>query len=347
MKVLIIGGTGFISGEIARLASEAGHEVVLYHRGEASPASPCRALRGDRDDLPAHAAALRAERPDVVVHAIAGTEQHAHDAVRVFRGTDARLLVLGSMDVYDAFQAANRGREVSDHPLDEASALTPIKYYYRDLMPGDAKRADYDKNLMTDVLLAAHARGEIRAAVFRCPMVYGPRDKQFPGRHGYVLRRLADGHRRLVMGLQDQGRLFTFGYVTNIAAAVVHAFGQPVVDGRIYNVGERAWRSRRRWAELYARAAGVELEFQLLPDELLEQDPAARNAPPMHLLVDASRYAADTGFTDPVPLEACIERTLAWALAHPEDLGPVPDYAAEDRLVAAYAATMEGLAPKR
>ncbi len=345
MKVLIIGGTGFISGEIARLATEAGHEVVLYNRGEASPDSPYRALRGDRNDLVAHADALRAERADIVVHAIAGTEQHAHDAVTAFRGTGARLLVLGSMDVYDAFQAANRGREVADHPLDEASALTPIRYYYRDLMPGDAKRADYDKNLMTDVLLAAHARGEIRASVFRCPMVYGPRDKQFAGRHGYVLRRLADGHKRLVMGLQDQGRLWTFGYVTNIAAAIVHAFDQPVVDGRIYNIAERTWRTKRRWAELYAQAAGVELEYQLLPDELVEQDAEARNAPPMHLIIDSSRYAADTGFTDPIPLASCIQRTLDWAMAHPDVLGPLPDYAAEDRLVAAYADAMARLAP--
>jgi nucleoside-diphosphate-sugar epimerase len=345
MKVLILGGTGFISGEIARLAAEAGHDVVLFNRGTAAPASPYRTLHGDVKALPGHAAALRAERAEIVVHALAGTEQAARDAEAVFGGLDTRLLVLGSMDVYDVFQAAIRGKEVSDHPVDEASAITAIRYYYRDLMPGDARREDYDKNLMTAALMDAHARGALRASVFRCPMVWGPEDKQFAGRHGYVLRRLVDGRDRLVMGLQDQGRLWTFGYVTNVAAAIVHAFDRPVVDGRIYNVGERTYRTKRRWAELYAEAAGVALDVRLLPDELLERDPAARNAAPMHLLVDSSRYAADTGFHDPVPLPDAIAHTLAWARAHPDALGPSPDYAAEDRLLAAYGDAMAALAP--
>ena len=343
MKVLILGGTGFISGEIARLATEAGHDVVLFNRGESPEAGPYRALHGDAKQLPDHAAARRAERADVVVHAIAGTEQAARDAAAVFGGTDARLLVLGSMDVYDVFQAAVRGQETSDHPVTEDGALTAVKYYYRDIMPDDPKRQEYDKNLMTAALLDAHAAGTIRASVFRCPMVYGPRDKQFAGRHGYVLRRLADGHERLVLGLQDQGRLWTFGYVTNVAAAIVHAFDQPVVDGRIYNGAERAWRTKRRWAELYARAAGQELEISLLPDEVLERDPAARHAPPMHFLIDAARYAADTGFVEPVPLATCLRETLDWALANPDALGPRPDYAAEDALVAAYAKAVTGL----
>lgn len=345
MKVLIIGGTGFISGEIARLAAEAGHEVVLYNRGEAAPDAPYRTIRGEREQLRDHADALRAERAAIVVHAIAGTEHHARDAVAVFRGTDARLLVLGSMDVYDAFQQAVRGRETADFPIAEDGAVTAIRYYYRDLMPGDPKREFYDKNLMSAVLLDAHARGEVRAGVFRLPMVYGPHDKQFAGRHGYVLRRLADGRRRLVMGLQDQGRLWTFGYVTNMAAAIVHAFTHPALDGRIHNLAERAWRSKRRWADLYARAAGVELAYALLPDELVENDREARHAPPMHLLIDAARFYDETGFTDPVPLDDCVRRTWEWAMANPEALGPSPDYAAEDRLVAAYAAAMDALPP--
>lgn len=345
MKVLILGGTGFISGEIASLAHAAGHEVVLFHRGTTG-GSPYRSLRGDITQLTSHADALRAERADIVVHAMALTERAAMDMVTVFGGTDARLLVLGSMDVYDVFQEAIRGREASDHPVDETSAVTTIRYYYRDLVPGDPRRQDYDKNLMTAALMDAHAQGRIRASVYRCPMVYGPRDKQFAGRHGYILRRLADGHHRLVMGLQDQGRLWTFGYVTNVAAAIVHAFDRPQVDGRIYNVGERTWRTKRRWAELYAKAAGVTLEVQLLPDELLEHDPDVRSAAPMNLLIDSSRFSVDTGFVEPVALDRCLQDTFAWAMANPAALGPSPDYAEEDRLIAAYAKAIASLAAR-
>ncbi|MBM3271619.1 MAG: hypothetical protein FJZ01_28625, partial [Candidatus Sericytochromatia bacterium] len=135
MRILLIGGTGFISGEIARLAVGAGHAVTLFHRHAASGGA-LPALAGDAERLPEHAAALREIAPDLVVHSVCHSEQHARDLLAVFAGTDARLLVLGSQDCYAAFQDTARGRDTADFPIGEDDPLTPIRHYYRDRIPG-------------------------------------------------------------------------------------------------------------------------------------------------------------------------------------------------------------------
>ena len=251
------------------------------------------------------------------------------------------------MDVYAAFQEGIRQHEVGDFPITERGPLTDRAFYYRDLMPDDAKRRDYDKNQLTDVLMTAHGEGRARVSVYRLPFVYGPRDPQYPGRHGPVIQRLLARRATMLMGHQAQNRVWTYGHVTNVAAAIVHALGREVVDGRIYNIGERAWRSHRRWATLFAEAAGAELAVRLLPDHLLDPE-EGRDQPPLHLIIDSARFGADTGFVEPLPLAECVATTLAWAREHPECLGPTPDWAAEEALLQAYDAALarvEGLRP--
>ena len=58
MKLLIIGGSGLISGHIARVAMEAGHEVWAITRGQRPVDEGVHALVADRRDVPALRAAL-------------------------------------------------------------------------------------------------------------------------------------------------------------------------------------------------------------------------------------------------------------------------------------------------
>lgn len=58
MKLLIIGGSGLISGHIARMAMQAGHEVWAVTRGQRRVDEGVHALVADRRDVPALRAAL-------------------------------------------------------------------------------------------------------------------------------------------------------------------------------------------------------------------------------------------------------------------------------------------------
>lgn len=328
--------------EIADRARGNGWDVVLFNRGRTEPEPGYQVIKGDIDCMANHVAVLRSVDPDVVVHGIAYTEVHARDYVKVFAGQRAKVFVLSSQDCYEAFFQVNRGRDVAECPIREDARKCIERYYWRQF-PGKKQYSDYDKNLVRDVFLCAHADGLLRATVLNLPMVYGPRDPQFAYRHGSIIRRILDKRERLMMGHVEQTGLFTFGYVENVAAAVVHAFDRPITDGKEYNLGEATSRSLRRWAELYFEAAGLALDFCSVPDAALYRDLRLMTMAPRLLPIDTSLYRRETGFSDPVDLGEQIRRTLAWAAGHPEAVGRSPDYQREDQLFAEYSRVLSRL----
>ena len=335
MKVLIVGGTGFISGQIAEKAAAAGHEVVLFNRGLRNPDSTFDVINGDARDLKAFKADLLAAKPDVVVHCVAYNDKHANDLVSVFEGTKTHLIALSSADSYEAFQRMNRGEE-SDQPVRETAEASKTKNYLAFM-----GLKDYDKNLMTEALINAHKAGKAEATVFRVPMVYGPGDHQYAHRHGNVIKHIIDGKADLLMAATEQGQIFTYGYVENVAAAIVHSFGRAEVKGQVYNLGEEDVRTQRRWAELYAEQAGHTFKFRILPPEILG---STNDEAPRNFIMDTSKFRADTGFADPVDLKEAIKRTYDWAVAHPEALKQVrASYESEKALADAYDAHLQEL----
>lgn len=334
LRVLVVGGTGFVSGAVARSAEAAGHEVFLFNRGQTAARDVGPAvLRGDAASLSAHRATLRSLRPDAVVHAVCNTEHHARELVGVFEGTDTRLVVLSSADRYEAFQSVVHERDDFDSPIGDDARAAEQRFYWRGV--SSHKEDEYDKNDVTQVVLGASHAGRVAATVLHLTMVYGPGDHQFAHRHGPLIRRLVDDQARLVLGCAEQARLFTYAYVENVAGAIVHALRARDVVGRGFNIGERQVRTRRRWAELFATAAQKRFDVRLVPDTLLRPD-APTDAPSPHLVFDCSRFEEQTGFQPPVSLNQGVERTLAWAREHPECLGDRPDYDREDQLLASY-----------
>lgn len=337
MKVLIIGGTGFISGQIADKAAAAGHDVVLFNRGLRNPHSPHDTIAGDLKNLQAFKADLLAAKPDVVVHCMALTEKHAKDLVDVFQGSGAHVIALSSADCYASFERLNNGEPVGSQPVRETDATRKTQFYYRAHGGGD-----YDKNLMTAALMDAHKAGKVEATVFRVPMVYGPGDFQYANRHGDIIKHIVDGQKDIVMGANEQSALFTYGYVENVAAAVVHSFGHAKTKGEIYNLGEDSVRTRREWAELYADNAGHTFNFRILPPAV-----TGGGTVPHNFIMDVSKFHRDTGFTDPVSLQESVKRTHDWAVKHPDALKKVNvDYKAASDLADRYDAHMKAFNAK-
>lgn len=335
MKILIIGGSRFIGKAVAHLAASKNHDVILFNRGKTEPATPFRQISGNVDQINEHKATLRELNPDIVIHAIAYTKQHALDAIDIFGGLKTRVIVLSSQDCYEAFYQLNRGKDVAELPLAEDGQLCLNEHYWKDLA-GTRTYPDYDKNLVTNEFMTAQWQGHLSATVLRLPMVFGPGDFQFRCRHGKFIRRIFDKQSILVMGAVEQTSLFTFGYIDNIAAAIMHAVETPSTAGKIFNLGELKTRSLRRWAEIYGDAANVSFSFQILPDALVENDLLAINNPPRLLLCDTQSFAKETGFEEAVPLREQVQRTLAWGLENPDALGPKPDYVAEQSKIETY-----------
>lgn len=335
MKVLVFGGTKFIGREIARQASNAGFSVTLFNRGVTNPTQGFPTLQGDIDSLLDYKSQLRALNPDVVVHCIAFTEKHARDCIDVFAGLDSKIVVLSSQDCYEAFYQLNQGLDVAENPIREDAQLCLKLHYWKDSHV-QKKYPEYDKNLMTKAFMDVEDVKR-RVTILRLPMVFGPGDPQFAFRHGRIIHHVLSQRENMILGASEQCSLFTYGYIENVAAAVVHTFTRPLTNGKIYNIGELTSRTMRRWVELYAAVSGNNLKVKLIPDALLYKDVSRVGVSPRVLLFDTSLFYRETGFKEPVSILEQIKRTLEYAKANKDALGSEPDYCSQIRDYERYA----------
>ncbi len=315
VRVLFVGGTGFIGGPAARRLATNGHDVAVFHRGKRTPELPgVTRFLGNRADLMEHASHLRAWRPDVVVDFIAFAEADVSDVLRAFRGTARRLVVLSSLDVYRAYDRLIRARPgpVEATPLREDAPLREVAFPRRRWASGpEDVMWDYDK---IPVERAALSDPELPGTVLRLPAVYGPGDRR---RHlvGRYLRRMDSRTGPLDIDAAMARWRCTRGYVDDVAEAIALASVDPRASGRTYNVGESDPVAEGNWVREIARVAGyagtvVERKREDLSSsvarELDERDFAH------DLVTDTSRIRAELGWTPRVPADEALSASIAW-----------------------------------
>jgi nucleoside-diphosphate-sugar epimerase len=337
MRVLVLGGTGFIGRHVTRRLSEAGHAVCVFHRGQTKAELPpgVRSLHGDRKRLADHAADFARLAPDVVIDINPYTEADARAAVAAFRGVARRLVALSSGDVYRNYDGLRRtsAGEPDPGPLAEDAPLRTKLYPYRGAGPGMPEWADdYDKILVERVVLGA---GDPAGTVLRLPMVYGPGDahhRPFP-----YLKRMDDGRAAVPLAEGFAGWRWTRGYVENVAAAVALAATDGRAAGRVYNVGEPDALSEAEWVAVLGRAAGWRGEVVAVPRAAAAGLPGPDYDWRFDLATDTRRLRRELGFAEPVAREEVLRRTVAWERANPPANVPpgMIDYAAEDAALAA------------
>lgn len=330
MRVLLIGGSGFIGPHVARALEQRGHEVVIFHRGT-TPAP--RQIVGDRQKLGEYAGALRAAAPDVVIDLILSSGTQARELMRVFRGATARVVALSSCDVYRACGVLHGSEPgpLEPVPLTESSPLrTKLQTY-----PPDRIKmlqavfgwldADYDKIPVERAILSD---AELPGTVLRLPMVYGPGDPL--RRFQPIVKRVDDRRPAILFDERVAGWRGPRGYVENVAAAIALAAIDGRASGRVYNVGEAESPSELEWAQRIASAAGWGGRFVTLP---ADQMPAHLRMPgntDQHWTIDTTRIREELGYAEPVTQADAIRRTIAWEREHPAENPVLFDYAAED-----------------
>lgn len=339
MRILVIGGTGFLGRPLVRCLQASGHEVAVFHRGLKCPGGDAGHFHGDRQELEAFAPALAGFAPEVVVDLICGSAAAARRTLRVLAGPARRLLLVSSMDVYRAwavFHGAERG-PLEPAPLSETARLRTASGLYpaatlarlRSLHPWMAE--GYDK-LGMERAAAAWWR-PARLTIVRLPPLYGPGD---PHRRLYPLwRRMRDGRPALLLPRGWAEWRSPRGYVDNMAAGVALAAVSPRAAGRVYNLADGGNLSEAEWALAVGQAAGWS-------GRVLVTSPFHT---PAHLRVtavtaqscaaDSSRIRHELGFREPVTRAAALHASLVWERDHPPlDAGTAPfDYAAEDAVL--------------
>jgi nucleoside-diphosphate-sugar epimerase len=309
LRVIVVGGTRFVGRALVHELVGSGHEVLLAHRGmhEATELPDVPHLHVARRDLAGRRADLRAFGPDALVDVSAMTGSDAEAALEAV-GTDLRLVVVSSIDVYRAYTSVWTGEVTDPVPLDERSVLRSAAPPDRDyVMPGyDYDPEQYEK---LDVERAYLARG---ATVCRLPMVYGQHD--YKRREEFVLRRVRAGRRRIPVG--SGSWLWSRGCATDLAVGLRLALESDAAVGEVFNLCESHCASVRLWAEQILAAAGWEAELVGVPEESLPEDLEITGSFSQHWLADATKARELLGWVHS-PSERAVERSVRWHLEHP------------------------------
>jgi nucleoside-diphosphate-sugar epimerase len=190
---------------------------------------------------------------------------------------------------------------------------------------------DYEKILVERTYLGAQ---DLPGTILRLPMIYGPRDKQHR-MHDY-LKRMMDGRPAILLEEGLAGWRWTRGYAENVAAAIVLAVTDERAAGRIYNVGEVEALSTSEWVQQIARAATWDGVVAIVPRDLLPDRLQPQMNTDQDLVTDSSSIRQELGYTEPVPLELGISRTVEWERENPPEQAAdlQQDYASEDSILA-------------
>ncbi len=124
MRILVIGGTGFIGPHFVRDLSRLGHSVAVFHRGNNTKVHlPAESIIGERSNL----AVIRPEA-DVVIDLILSSGAQAESLLETFRGVAERVVVASSIDVYRGCGVLRDSQEgpLESMPLTEDSASNQV-----------------------------------------------------------------------------------------------------------------------------------------------------------------------------------------------------------------------------
>jgi nucleoside-diphosphate-sugar epimerase len=335
MRLLLIGGSGFIGSHVVAELARAGHEVGVLGRTRTPPGA-ARLLVGDRKRLRDSSAAIAAFAPEVVVDLIASSGAQARELVEVIRGVARRTVMLSSVDVYRACGVLHRFEDgpLEPLPLTEQSALRTSLRTYPPQQVAALQHLfgwlddDYDKITVEKIVRA------LDATVLRLPMVYGPGDPLHRLRP--IVKRVTDGRRAIVLPASFAAWRSSRGYVENIAHAVALAATSEAATGRTYNVADLDAPSELDWARQVTAHMQWTGELAVLPDE---RTPAHLRQPgnlAQHWIADSARIRDELGYAEIVDRDTALERTIAWERDHPAAPGPsqAADYAAEDAALA-------------
>jgi nucleoside-diphosphate-sugar epimerase len=333
MNVLVLGGTRFIGPAVVRELHDAGHHVVLFHRGETeTDALPAvQHIHGNREGIDQYAAVFRDLALDVVIDLACMTEEDAILATAAVRGASRRTVVISSVDVYRAYGRMHGSEPgpIEPLPLTEDAPLREKLYPYRG--GGNPALDAYDKILVERVYMSDP---EMPGTVLRLPAVHGEGDYQ---RRLYVeVRRFQAERPFLVMQEDAADWVWPRAYVGNVAEAIAKAATDDRTAGRAFNAPSDPPLRYSDWLRACGRIWGWKGEVIALAAERLPDHLRVGIDFRQCMTVDDSRFRQTTGFTESVSAEEGMRLALEWEAGRAvrDPAGLQAEFDAEDAAVA-------------
>lgn len=335
MRIFVIGGAGFIGRFVVTELVATGHEVTILHRGTTKPPSGVKSLRADRSTLLERRDQLAVLRLDVVIDMILSSSAQARATLQTFQGIARRVVAISSGDVYRAMAVLQRLDEgpLQPVPLKEDSEMRAISQTYtpealamiRTVFPW--VDSEYDK---VQVERAIVSNPELPATIVRLPMVYGPGDplhRFFP-----ALKRMLDHRPAILLERSFANWRPCRGYVENTAHAIALAATSEQATGQTYHVSDQDSSTEAEWTEKIGSVLGWTGRVLTLTAEQTPPHLKTHHRFEQDLLTDSTKIRRELGFSEIMPLQTAIARTIECERANPPaQINPAQfDYPAED-----------------
>ncbi|HKS39151.1 MAG TPA: NAD-dependent epimerase/dehydratase family protein [Blastocatellia bacterium] len=309
MKVLVIGGTGYIGSHTVEELVRRGHEVSVFARGHTrtrltEDVSLIKGDRHNREDI----TRARSLRFDAIIDINAYTREETQTIINLFDGLLSRFVHLSTVSAC---------RHTSSLPFDENDPLVTD--------PTDSY--GYNKAECERALRWAHTKSGFPFVSVRPVAVFGPRDDK--SRENYYLKRIVAGDPVIV---PDSGAVPIFAlFVKDLAAVLANALTAENAAGNAYQLIQSEIVSINDHIANIARIVGVKADVTHIPHRLLERlGFNLQHFPYISgdrlVLLDTSAASRDLNFA-PAPYELTLRETIEYFL----ERGPEINKSLEDR----------------
>jgi len=305
MKVLFIGGTGFISTAVSRLVLERGWELFLLNRGQRQANPPgCESLIADINDPAQVRAALGDLKFDVIVDWVAYTAADIERDLALFRGRMAQFIFISSASIYQK---------------------PPAHYIITESSPIHNPHWEYSRNKIAceERLIRAYREENFPVTIVRPSLTYDP---QLPvalgGWGGYTFcDRLKRGKPIIVHG--DGSSLWVVTHAEDFGRGFLGLFGNPATVGQAFHITSDEVLT---WNQLYAtiaEAMGIEPRFVHIPSDFIVKLAPHREGDLIgdktwSVVFDNTKIKTWVpGFQCVIPFRQGVRRTLAGFEANP------------------------------
>ncbi|MFR9673192.1 NAD-dependent epimerase/dehydratase family protein [Streptomyces sp. TR06-5] len=248
MRLLVLGGTGFVGRTVAEEAVVRGWEVTVLNRGSRPAPAGVRSLRGDRTQ-PGGPTALRTGEWDLAVDTWSAAPTAVRDTARLLSDRVGRYGYISSASVYPVPRPSGS---------DESAAVVEGS--------PDAGATDYARDKRGGELAAEDAFGPDRTLHVRAGLILGPHEDV--GRLPWWLERIARGGPVLAPGPRDLPLQYID--VRDLARWTLQA----LQDGRQgpYNViGPPGHTTTQELLEECVAATESDAELRWTPPEVIER----------------------------------------------------------------------------
>jgi len=301
MKVLFIGGSGFISTSVSRLAVAKGIELFWLNRGQRQVSVPgVKVITADVHAPDQARQALAEQAFDVVVDWIAYTTDDIERDLALFGGRVKQFIFISSASAY---------QKPPSHPIitESTPLYNPVWLYSQ------------NKIACENRLLQAYRDEGFPTTIVRPSLTYGDRNLPIAigGWDSYTLiDRIKTGRPIIVHG--DGSSLWVVTHSDDFAKGFVGLLGNEQAIGNAFHITSDEVLTWNQIYEIIADAAGARPKLVHIATDFIERvapetGRGLRGDKAWSVIFDNSKIKAFVpGFQATIPFREGIRRTLAW-----------------------------------